>query len=175
MAPIDATGLHDQTNLLPKRQLLTVFSALAFGLLVTFIDQNSIGIALPTIGRELGCASTIEWAGTSSLIANTSFQVLYGRLSDVFGRKVIMITMLALLALGDLLCGFAQTGPQLYAFRGIAGMACGGIMALTMIIVSDIVTLKERGKFVYSCTTPFRAQLTPGQVSGYSWEHDRCG
>lgn len=141
--------IHDQTNLLPKRQLITVFAALAFGLLVTFIDQNSIGVALPTIGRELNCASTIEWAGTSSLIANTAFQVLYGRLSDVFGRKVIMIVMLAMLAIGDLLCGFAKTGPQLYAFRGMSGMANGGIMALSMIIVSDIVTLKDRGKFVY--------------------------
>ncbi|KAF2703629.1 MFS general substrate transporter [Pleomassaria siparia CBS 279.74] len=147
MSPTKPTALHDQTNLLPKRQLITVFAALAFGLLVTFIDQNSIGVALPTIGRELDSASTIEWAGTSSLIANTAFQVLYGRLSDVFGRKVIVITMLAILALGDLLCGFAKTGPQLYAFRGISGMANGGILALSMIIVSDIVTLKERGKY----------------------------
>ncbi|KAF2467736.1 MFS general substrate transporter [Lindgomyces ingoldianus] len=147
MASADAIGIHDQTNLLPKRELVIVFVALAFGLLVTFIDQNSIAIALPTIGRELDCTSTVEWAGTSSLIANTAFQVLYGRFSDIFGRKVIIIACLLLLAVGDLLCGFAQTGPQLYAFRGIAGMANGGIMALSMMIVSDVVTLEERGKY----------------------------
>jgi MFS family permease len=148
-----ATGMHDQTNLLPRRQLITVFAALAFGLLITFIDQNSIGVALPTIGRELDCASTIEWVGTSSLIANTAFQVLYGRLSDVLGRKVIMLVMLGLLAIGDLLCGFAKTGPQLYAFRGISGMANGGISTLSMIIMSDIVTLERRGKLVLLCTS----------------------
>src|SRR4051812_46493726 len=146
MASTDAISIHDQTNLLPKRELIIVFRALAFSLLVTFIDQSAIGIALPTIRRDLNCASTVEWAGTSMLIANTAFQVLYGRFSDIFGRKVIIISMLGLLALTDLLCGFAKTGPQLYAFRGISSMANGGIMALSMMIVSDVVTLQERGK-----------------------------
>jgi MFS family permease len=110
------------------------------------VDQSAIGIALPTIGHDLDSSSTIVWAGTSSMIANTTFQVLYGRLSDIFGRKYIMITALGLLALADLLCGFAKSGPQLYGFRGLAGVANGGIMAICMMIVSDIVTLEERGK-----------------------------
>ena len=172
MSPTATAEIHDQTNLLPRRQLITVFAALAFGLLVTFIDQNSIGVALPTIGRELDCASTIEWVGTSSLIANTAFQVLYGRMSDVFGRKVIMLVMLGLLAIGDLLSGFAKTGPQLYAFRGISGMANGGIAALPMIIVSDIITLKRRGKSVLPCTS-FRNLANDQQVSGYNRKYDR--
>jgi len=140
--------IHDQTNLLEGHKLIVVFSALAAAMLITYIDQNSIGVALPTIGRELNSASTIVWAGTSSLIANTAFQVLYGRLSDIFGRKVILVTSLCLLAVADVLCGFAQTGPQLYAFRAISGIANGGIMALVMMVVSDIVTLEERGRLV---------------------------
>jgi MFS family permease len=138
--------IHDQTNLLPKGRLLVVFAALASALLISYIDQQSIGVVLPTVGRDLNSSSTIVWAGTSSLIANTAFQVLYGRLSDILGRKVILITCLCLLALGDLLCGFAQTGTQLYAFRGVAGLANGGIMALVMMIVSDVTTLEQRGK-----------------------------
>ncbi|KAJ9134094.1 Major facilitator superfamily domain-containing protein [Pleurostoma richardsiae] len=139
--------IHDQTNLLPKGRLLVVFAALASALLISYIDQQSIGVVLPTVGRDLNSSSTIVWAGTSSLIANTAFQVLYGRLSDILGRKVILITCLCLLALGDLLCGFAQTGTQLYAFRGVAGLANGGIMALVMMIVSDVTTLEQRGKY----------------------------
>jgi MFS family permease len=138
--------IHDQTNLLPKGRLIILFTALASALLISYIDQNSIGVALPTIGRDLNSASTIVWAGTSSLIANTAFQVLYGRLSDILGRKVILISCLCLLGLGDILCGFAQSGPQLYAFRGISGLANGGIMALVMMIVSDVTTLEQRGK-----------------------------
>ncbi|PQE15302.1 MFS transporter protein [Rutstroemia sp. NJR-2017a BVV2] len=136
-----------ETNILPRGKLIVVFCGLAFALLITFIDQNSIGIALPTIGVDLNSATTISWAGTSSLIANTVFQVLYGRISDIVGRKVVFLSAVALLALGDLLCGFAQTGPQLYAFRGISGVGTGGIMALAMMIVSDVVTLENRGKY----------------------------
>jgi MFS family permease len=134
------------TNILPKAKLIVVFCGLAFALLICFIDQNSIGIALPTIGADLHSATTISWAGTSSLIANTVFQVLYGRLSDILGRKVVFLSAVGLLALGDFLCGFAKTGPQLYAFRGISGVGNGGITALAMMIVSDIVTLENRGK-----------------------------
>jgi MFS family permease len=130
MASKPEHAIYDQTDILPTKRLIVVFTALASALLITYIDQNSIGVVLPTIGRELNSSSTIVWAGTSSLIANTAFQVLYGRLSDIMGRKVILITCLCLLSLGDLLCGLAQTGPQLYAFRGISGMANGGIMAL---------------------------------------------
>jgi MFS family permease len=135
-----------ETNILPKGKLVVVFAGLAFSLLISFIDQNSIGIALPTIGADLNCAKTIAWAGTSSLIANTVFQVLYGRFSDIFGRKIVFLGSVGLLAFGDLLCSFAKTGPQLYAFRGIAGIGSGGIGALAMIIVSDLVTLEDRGK-----------------------------
>ncbi|CZR52044.1 related to tetracycline efflux protein (otrb) [Phialocephala subalpina] len=139
--------VHVETNILPKAKLIVVFCGLAFALLISFIDQNSIGIALPTIGQDLNAATTIAWAGTSSLIANTVFQVLYGRLSDIFGRKVVILTAVGLLALGDLLCSFAKTGPQLYAFRGISGVGNGGIAALAMIVVSDVVTLENRGKY----------------------------
>lgn len=137
-----------ESNILSKPKLLLVFSGLAFALFISFIDQNSIGVALPTIGEDLNAATTISWAGTSSLIANTVFQVLYGRLSDIMGRKVVFLTAVGLLALGDLLCSFAKTGPQLYAFRGISGVGNGGITALSMMIVSDIVTLENRGKSV---------------------------
>ncbi|KAE8453378.1 hypothetical protein EG329_010239 [Mollisiaceae sp. DMI_Dod_QoI] len=136
-----------ETNILPKAKLIVVFCGLAFALLICFIDQNSIGIALPTIGKDLNAATTIAWAGTSSLIANTVFQVLYGRLSDIVGRKVVFLSAVGLLALGDLLCSFAKTGPQLYAFRGISGVGNGGITALAMMIVSDVVTLENRGKY----------------------------
>lgn len=146
----EEAAVHDQTNLLAKKRLLVVFAALATALLITYIDQNSIGVVLPTVGEDLNSTSTVVWAGTSSLIANTAFQVLYGRLSDIFGRKILLLCCLCLLALGDLLCGFAQTGPQLYAFRGIAGVANGGIMALVMMVVSDVTTLEQRGEQVQS-------------------------
>lgn len=78
-------ALHDQTNLLPRTQLLIVFSTLPSAFLFAYADQNWIAVALPNIARDLNAQNTISWAGTSSTIANTVFQVLYGRLSDIFG------------------------------------------------------------------------------------------
>ena len=140
-------ALHDQTQLLPRSQLLFVFGIMSLALLVCFIDQNGITVLLPSIARDLHAQSSITWAGTSALIANTVFQVLYGRLSDLFGRKNIMISALVLLSLSDLGCGLSVNPTMLYIFRGLAGIANGGIASLSMMIVSDIVTLQERGKY----------------------------
>lgn len=140
-------ALHDQTQLLPKKELLVVFSIMATALLVCFVDQNGIGVLLPSIAKDLHAQSTIAWAGTSALIANTVFQVLYGRLSDLFGRKVMLLSALALLSFSDLVCGLAPNATVLYVFRGLAGVANGGITSLSMMIVSDIVTLQQRGKY----------------------------
>jgi MFS family permease len=140
-------ALHDQMNILPIVQLLVVFSGLAVSLLITFVDQNGISVTLPTIAKDLHAENTISWAGTSSLIANTMFSVLYGRLSDIFGRKIVYLSALALLCIADLLCGLSQNAAMFYVFRGLAGIAGGGVGSLTMIIVSDIVTLEDRGKY----------------------------
>ncbi|KKK17273.1 hypothetical protein ARAM_006366 [Aspergillus rambellii] len=140
-------ALHDQTNILPIGKLLVVFAGLAISLFISFVDQNGISVTLPTIAAALNGKDTISWAGTSSLIANTMFSVLYGRLSDIFGRKVVYLSALGLLCIADLLCGLSQNAAMFYVFRGLAGVAGGGISSLAMIIVSDVVTLEQRGKY----------------------------
>lgn len=167
--------LHDQANLLPRRKLIPVLCVLAIPSMISFIDQNGISTALPTIAAELNAKDTISWAGTSSLIANTTFTMLYGRLSDIFGRKNIYVTAVALLALADLMCGMSRNVTMFYIFRGVAGIGGGGIVNLSMIIVSDVVTLEERGKYqgiissmvgVGSATGPF---IAAAFMSKYTW------
>ncbi|KIL92400.1 hypothetical protein FAVG1_04811 [Fusarium avenaceum] len=140
----DEKALHDQTNLLPRRQLVIALATLSASLLLVTIDQNGISVALPTIAHDLNAESTISWAGTASLIANTCFQMLYGRLSDVFGRKVVFISAALLLCLADLLCSLSRNAIMFYVFRAMAGIGGGGVLNLCNIIISDIVTL-ERG------------------------------
>ncbi|KAH8202478.1 hypothetical protein TruAng_003378 [Truncatella angustata] len=140
-------ALHDQTDILPKAKLLVVLATLSLTLLIAFIDQNGIGVTLPTIAEDLNAANTISWAGTSSLIANTTFQMLYGRLSDIFGRKVVYLAAIGLLSIAALLCGLSKNAAMFYVFRGVAGIGGGGITNLSMIILSDIVTLEQRGKY----------------------------
>ncbi|KAL6408870.1 putative transporter-like protein [Ilyonectria robusta] len=140
-------ALHDQANLLPRRQLILAFATLSVNMLIVAIDQNGISVALPTIAADLNAQATISWAGTASLLANTTFQMLYGRLSDIFGRKTIFLAAIAMLSIGDLLCGLSRSAVMFYICRAIAGIGGGGIVNLTMIIVSDIVTLEQRGKY----------------------------
>jgi MFS family permease len=140
-------ALTDQENFLPRKQLVLTFTVLATTLLVYFIDQNGIGQLLPTVAKDLDAGQTISWAGTSALIGNTTFQVLYGRLSDIFGRKVVYLSALGLLCFSDLMCGLSKNAPMLYVFRGLTGIAGGGITSLSMMIVSDIVSLERRGKY----------------------------
>jgi MFS family permease len=141
----DEKALHDQTNILPRRQLIIALSALQASLFLVTIDQNGISVTLPTIAHDLKAEDTISWAGTSSLIANTCFQMLYGRLSDVFGRKVVFVSAVLLLCVADLLCSLSTNAVMFYVFRGVAGIGGGGVQNLSNIIISDIVTLEQRG------------------------------
>src|SRR5271170_4617718 len=102
-------SIQDQTSRLPLRKLLIVFFGLAISLLLSFLDMTSVSTALPSMAREFGAAGEVSWVGTSFLIANTSMQVLYGRLSDVFGRKAVMMSAIAIFAIGNLCCGFSQS------------------------------------------------------------------
>jgi len=121
--------------------------ALSVCLFVSFVDQTSVSTATPAIAQALDTGTATSWIGTSFLIASTAFQLINGRLSDIFGRKNLLLICLALMGLGDLGCGFAQTSSQLFALRSIAGIGGGGINSLVMIIVSDITTLQNRGKY----------------------------
>lgn len=134
-------------NLLPKKKLIICMLAMSVSLFTCFCDQTGVTVALPQIGKDLHAENSINWAGTSSLLANCVCQVLFGRFADIFGRKNMLIFSLGLLCIANMLCGFAQTGPQFYVFRAFAGIGAGGAQSLSMVIVSDIVTLKQRGKF----------------------------
>ena len=140
-------ALHDQVNLLPRSQLIFVFSIVSVVIFIAFIDQNGISTTLPTIAADLDARNTVSWAGTSSLLANTTFQMLYGRLSDIFGRKTVFLAAIGFLSIADLLCGLSQNASMFYVFRAVAGIGSGGITNLAMIIVSDTVTLEQRGKY----------------------------
>lgn len=143
----DSHELYDQTSRLPFRRLLSAYLCLAAIYFISSLDINSVATALPAISRSLNAGNSITWAGTSYLMGQTAFQVLYGRLSDIFGRKPILLVCVGFLVLGDLLCGFAQTATWLYVCRALSGVGGGGISSLVQITVSDLVSLQDRGKY----------------------------
>src|SRR5579859_6208591 len=139
------TPFQDQSSRLPFLRLLFTFSGLALGYFLSFLDQTSVATVTSSIVAELHAGASISWVGASFLVAkfhsfdclgthcSTTFQLIWGRFSDIFGRKNILMSCLAIFTLGDLLCGFARTEIQLYVFRAIAGIGGGGINSLCMI------------------------------------------
>ncbi|KAH7042042.1 major facilitator superfamily domain-containing protein, partial [Macrophomina phaseolina] len=110
----------------PFRRLLSAYLCLAAIYFISFLDINSVATAPPAISRSLNAGNSITWTGTSYLMGQTAFQALYGRLSDIFGRKPVLLACIGFLILGDLLCAFAQTSTRLYVCRALSGVGGGG-------------------------------------------------
>ncbi|WXC44115.1 hypothetical protein QX201_003850 [Fusarium graminearum] len=109
--------------------------------------MNSVATSLPTISEALDAGPTVTWVGTSYLLGQLSFQPLYGRISDITGRKPVLLFSMGCIVVGGVLCGFARTPIWLYICRTISGIGGGGISSSVAIIVSDLVSLRSRVKY----------------------------
>lgn len=139
--------LHDQTLRLSFPRLIVSYICLCSCYFISYLDMNSTTTALPTISNALSAGTTITWAGTAFLLGQTTFQPLYGRVSDISGRKPVLMISVACIMVGDFLTGWANGPMWLYLTRTLSGIGAGGISSLVSIIVSDLVSLKDRGKY----------------------------
>lgn len=150
--------LTDQTNLLPLRSILAVFAGLAICEVVVIIDSVIVATALPSISKAFNAGSIVSWVPSGYFLASTCFQPIYGRLSDIFGRKGTICFALVTYMTGSLAAGFSTSIMQLIVFRAIAGAGGGAIIPLSQIIMSDIVSLRER--YVWNIRSPLPASLS---------------
>ncbi|WP_030585997.1 MDR family MFS transporter [Streptomyces anulatus] len=131
----------------PHRSVLVAIGALLLGMLLAALDQTIVSTALPTIVSELGGLDHLSWVVTAYLLAATAATPLWGKLGDQYGRKKLFQTAIVIFLIGSALCGVAQNMPQLIGFRALQGLGGGGLMVLSMAIVGDLVTPRERGKY----------------------------
>ncbi|KAF9331708.1 hypothetical protein BG006_005433 [Podila minutissima] len=132
---------------LPFKQLIVVFIGLMLGVFLSSLDQTIINVCTNKIASEFNSLTEIPWVGTAYLLTSTCFQPLYGKFSDIFGRKPTFLFSITVFLVGSALCGAAQSMIMLIVARGIAGIGAGGIMSMVMIIITDIVSLRDRGKY----------------------------
>src|SRR5579871_6445989 len=116
----------------PQRSVLVVFTGLMLVLLMAALDQTIVSTALPTIVGDLGGLGHISWVVTAYLLAQTAVTPIYGKLGDMYGRKVVLQFALVLFLIGSALCGLSQSLWELIAFRAIQGLGGGGLMVSTM-------------------------------------------
>jgi len=129
------------------RRRVAIFGALALVLLLASLDQTIVSTALPTIVREIGGLSHLSWIVTAYLLATTVVVPLYGKLGDLFGRRIVLQTAVVIFLIGSALCGLAQNLPELIAFRIVQGLGGGGLIVTAMAVVGDVVPPRERGRY----------------------------
>lgn len=137
-------NLTDQTNLLPFKTVVIVFMGLALCMVVSTLDSVIVATALPTITSAFNAGSIVSWVPSAYFLTSTSCQPLYGRLSDIFGRKSALCFAMTAFMVGSLASGFSNNIVQLIVFRGLAGAGGGAIVPMVQIIMSDIVSLRDR-------------------------------
>ena len=119
--------------------LLTMFLAA--------LDQTIVATALPTIGRQFNDVSNLSWVITAYLLASTAVAPVFGTLSDIYGRRVMITVSLVLFTAGSILCAVAPNMTVLIVARGLQGLGGGGIMPVVQTVISDVVSPRERGKY----------------------------
>jgi EmrB/QacA subfamily drug resistance transporter len=129
------------------RGVLVVFAGLMLVMLMAALDQTIVATALPTIVGDLGGLDHISWVVTAYLLAQTAVTPIYGKLGDLYGRKVVLQVALVVFLVGSALCGASQSLTELVVFRAIQGLGGGGLIVSTVAAVGDIVPPRERGKY----------------------------
>ena len=157
---------------LSHRERTIIIVGLMTGLLLAALDQTIVSTALPTIVGEFGGIDHLSWVVTAYLVGSTASMPLWGKVSDLYGRKRIYQSAIVLFLVASALCGAAQSMGQLIGFRFLQGVGGGGLMSLTFTIVGDIVPPRERGRYTGYLTGTFALASVLGPlVGGFLTDH----
>ncbi len=157
---------HVPGEVLTHRQTITVMVGLMLGMFLSSLDQTIVSTSIYTIANDLDGLSLQAWATTAYLITSTVTTPLYGKLSDIFGRRPLYLAAILIFLAGSLYAGSVHSMTELAIARGIQGMGAGGLLALALTIIGDIVALKDRAKYQGYFMSVFGVSSVLGPVIG---------
>lgn len=132
---------------LPRRKIITVFLVGATVDMAGLLSETMIAVSLPIIGADLNAGSQVSWFANAYYVTSTACQMLYGRMSDIWSRKSVLFVLMFIFFIGNVGSAFANNFIKLIVFRAISGIGGGGLPTVAQVIVSDIVSLRQRGKY----------------------------
>ncbi|WP_020577183.1 MDR family MFS transporter [Actinopolymorpha alba] len=159
---------------LSHRQILVVLGGLMAGMLLAALDQSIVGTALPRIVSDLGGLDKLSWVVTAYLLTSTASTPLWGKISDLYGRRPIFQAAIGTFIVGSVLAALSQNMVELVAFRAIQGLGGGGLMALAFAIIGDIIPPRERGRYQGYFAAVFGVSSVAGPLLG-GWFTDGPG
>jgi EmrB/QacA subfamily drug resistance transporter len=159
-APVPAPGG------LSHRQIMTILSGLMIGMFLAALDQTIVSTAIRTIADDLHGLSQQAWTTTAYLITSTIATPLYGKLSDMHGRKPYFLAAISIFVTGSIACTFATSMIELAAFRAFQGLGAGGLMSLALAIIGDIVPPRERARYQGYILAVFATSSVLGPLVG---------
>ena len=149
-----------------KRQIWLVYTGLMMAMFLSALDGTAVNTALVTIVTELEGARAYTWVGTAYLLTSTTFTPLFGKLSDVFGRRRLTLAAIVVFMVGSVLCGLASSMTQLVVFRGVQGIGGGGINAMAFLVIADMISPRERGRYMGAFMSMFAVASVAGPLVG---------
>lgn len=150
MAPKDrkaAAAESAKTGIMTHQQIMLVLLGLMSGMFLSALDQSVVSTAMRTIADDLQGLQLQAWVTTAYLITSTISTPIYGKLSDIFGRRKMFMIAITIFIIGSLAAGFATTMFELSAYRALQGLGAGGLFSLALTIIADIVPPRERAKY----------------------------
>ncbi|MBN9096565.1 MAG: DHA2 family efflux MFS transporter permease subunit [Pseudonocardia sp.] len=151
---------------LSHRQILTILGGLLLGMFLAALDQTVVSTAIRTIADDLGGLSEQAWATTAFLITSTISTPLYGKLSDIYGRKPLFLFAISVFIIGSITCTFATSMYQLAGFRALQGIGAGGLFSMALTILGDIVPPRERARYQGLFLAVFGTSSVLGPIIG---------
>jgi EmrB/QacA subfamily drug resistance transporter len=151
---------------LSHRQILTILSGLVMGMFLAALDQTIVSTAIKTIGNDLHDLQAQAWVTTAFLITSTIAAPLFGKLSDIYGRKRLFMLAIVIFVAGSALCGLATSMYELAGFRAFQGIGAGGIMPLALAVIGDIIPPRQRARYQGYMMAVFASASVLGPVLG---------
>ena len=166
MATADTLPAPATQGPLSHKQILTILAGLMMGMFLAALDQTIVSSAMRVIADDLHDLSGQAWVVTAYLITSTIVTPLYGKLSDIYGRKRFFTAAIVIFLFGSILCTFATSMPMLAGFRAVQGLGAGGLFSLALAIIGDIVPPRERAKYQGYFLAVFGTSSVLGPVVG---------